>query len=176
MIERRAEDATRNGAARDAQADVANVASVRARVLVIEPDGAIRSLLAAILRRENFEVTALTIMSSALPVLADGSFDCIVVGSPVVVESNFQPGTFLSHVGRTHPEWAKRIVVVTTWVDSLSLLESARRAGVYAVFGKPFPSEALVEVVRACAAGEPAGQRWFDVPQAVLDELPDEGG
>lgn len=150
--------------------------SVQPRVLVIEPSEAIRSLLSAILRRADLEVTTVEVMSAALAVLDDDSFDCIVVGSPVVVGSSLEAGTFLSHVGRTRPEWAARIVVVTTWVDSLSLLAAARHAGVYAVFGKPFPPAALVEVVRACAAREPATQRWFEVPQAVLDELLDEGG
>lgn len=134
------------------------------RVLLIEPDDDVRNLIAALLSRGGHEILAVAAGREAIDAMADESFACLVVGSPVTVESDGRRLMFLEYIARRCPELCRSLVVVTTWVDSSRVIDAARRLDACAVFAKPFGASELIAAVGECVAGRRPAKRWYGIP------------
>lgn len=136
---------------------------MKGRVLTIEPYDPIRELLVATLHRTSHEVVSVGSGNDALAAMEREHFPCVVVGSPVVVESGGTKVLFLDYLERHCPQWRPCLIVVTTHVEAGEVLAISKRLRVCAVLAKPFSSEDLLDVVDACLAGRHMPTRWIGV-------------
>lgn len=137
---------------------------MRGRILIVEPYEPIRDLLATVLRRTGQEVVTAGNGNEAVAAMEREHFPCVVVGSPVAVDTRGEKVLFLSYIERHCPQWRPCLVVVTTHVEAGEIVAVAQRLGVCAVLAKPFAAEDLLAMVEACLAGRHAPTRWIGVP------------
>jgi DNA-binding NtrC family response regulator len=117
-------------------------------VLIIDADAGIRRLIAAVLEHAGFRTVGVKDLQSAAAMLKTSTF------AAIVRDLNLAPAErrrSLQQLAATEPELLRRTVVMTT---APSRAETALAAGtVFAIVGKPFDIENLLNVVRACARG-----------------------
>lgn len=138
---------------------------MRGRILVVEPYEAIRELLRVALGRTGHEVAAVETGNEAIAAMEREHFPCVVVGSPVTVQTGDAKLLFLEYVERRCPQWRPCLIVLTTHVDPGQIVAAAERLSVCAVLAKPFAAEDLLEVVDGCRAGRHTPTRWIGVPE-----------
>ena len=128
-------------------------ASQTPRLLVVDDDKAIRSLLTAVLSRKGYSVETARNGEEALEVIAVKTFEAIILDLMMPKVDGFE---VIEHLARTAPEQLKRHVIVLTAVASKDLrkLDGSR---VFRVLRKPFDLDELLSVVTDCIEGN-AGQ------------------
>jgi DNA-binding response OmpR family regulator len=116
------------------------------RVLVVEDEHVIRSLLVAALRREIFEVDAASDGAGALQLTAVHEYAVILLDLMMPRVNGFE---FIEGFVRTSPNARSAIIVLTAFDDVMVSRLPADR--VHAIFRKPFDLPALVSIVREVA-------------------------
>jgi DNA-binding response OmpR family regulator len=116
------------------------------RVLIVEDDGAIRSLIKFLVERERWSADAVSDGEEALRRILNGHYDAIVLDLML-------PGVLgvaiLDEVRRSAPSALSTIVVVTA---SPALVKKLDTTGIGAILIKPFDIDELIQAVRRCAA------------------------
>lgn len=135
------------------------------RILVVEPYEAIRELLRAAMRRTGHEVVAVETGEEAIAAMEREHFPCVLVGSPVAVQTGGAKLLFLEYIERHCPEWRPCLIVLTTHVEAGQIVAASERLGVCAVLAKPFAADALIEVVDGCLADRHTPTRWIGIPE-----------
>lgn len=138
---------------------------MKTRVLVVEPYAPIRELLEASLRHAAHEVAAVDDGNAAVAAMESEHFPCVIVGSPVLVQTRDATMLFLEYIERHCPQWKPCLIVVTTHVESGQVVAASRRLRVCAVLAKPFAAEDLLSVVRECVAGMHEPTRWIGLAE-----------
>lgn len=141
------------------------------RVLLLEPYEEIRNLVAAIMRRAGHEVVLVLDGNGAVEAMEREYFSCVVVGAPVTVHAGGEKVMFLEYIERHCPEWRPCMIVMTSYVDSMSVLSVAQRLDVCAVFAKPFSAPELMAAMDECFAGRRPSQRWYGFPETLVAQL-----
>lgn len=113
------------------------------RVLVVEDDDAIRTLLAAALRREPFEVDTACDGAAALQMTRDIEYAAIVLDLMMPLLNGFE---FLEAFHRPPAKPRSVIFVVSAFDDARVAKLQARH--VHAVIRKPFDVTQLVTMIR----------------------------
>ena len=116
------------------------------RVLVVEDDDAIRTLLAAALRREPFEVDTASDGAAALQMTRDVEYAVIVLDLMMPRLNGFE---FLEAFHSATPKHRSVIFVVTAFDDAK--VAKLQAAHVHAVVKKPFDVAQLVTMIREVA-------------------------
>lgn len=117
------------------------------RILVVDPDSSIRSLLSALLRRQGIEAECAGDSETALLHARSQRF------AAVIVEPRMEHGdTLLAELCSSSPDGDPNVIVATTPDATSHAL--AQRKGVRAVLLKPFHLDELFEVVAACCDGD----------------------
>ena len=117
------------------------------RVLVIDPDPAIRALLVAILHREGYAADAAQDPEQALRLRRS------VRHAAVIVEPRLLGGpALLEELADAAPGAAKNFIVVTSPDRGGSIYEG--KAGVWKVLMKPFVIDDLTEALASCCDGD----------------------
>jgi len=111
------------------------------RVLVVEDDGAIRTVVAQALRRAGYEVTTVDSIAGLERGLAEGAPDVLV--SDVVLPD----GDGLEHVAALAQRYPRLPVIILSAQNTLSTAVRAAEAGAYDYLPKPFDLDALVRAV-----------------------------
>ena len=132
-------------------ASVSNV-SQPPRVLVVDDDKAIRSLVATVLSKRGYSIEIARNGEEALAAIADCKFEVIILDLMMPKVDGFE---VIEHLARTTPETLTKCVIVLTAVASRELrkLDSSR---VFRVIRKPFDLEELVSAVTECVEGKDA--------------------
>lgn len=129
-----------------------------ARVLVVEDDPMIRSMIAELLTSEGMSVTEASDGEEALARLADGGFDLVI--TDVVMPAQY--GVHVVASARTAGEQVPTLVITAhreEWInDSVERLDEAE------ILHKPFSAEQLMVSVRSLLA-QPERPRMSDAQQ-----------
>lgn len=116
------------------------------RVLIVEDDAAIRTLLEALLHRDGYVCELTASGTDAVARLREAEYDAILLDLML-------PGQFGSEVIRflktERPALSPRVIVLTA--ASQAIVSTIDQTEVHAVMRKPFDLFALLESVRACA-------------------------
>jgi DNA-binding response OmpR family regulator len=117
------------------------------RVLVVEDDDAIRTLLVAALRREPFEVDSASDGAAALLLTQEHEYAVIVLDLMMPRLNGFD---FLDAFHARNPKPRSVIFVVTAFDDAQ--VAKLQAAHVHAVIKKPFDVTQLVTMIREVTA------------------------
>lgn len=120
----------------------------RATVLIVEADDGIRQLIGTVLEHAGFRTAAADDVDSAAPLLETSKFEVILR------DLNLAPGQrrrSLQQLAATPPELLRRTVVMTT--APVPAATALRDRAVFAIVGKPFDLQSLVNAVSECARG-----------------------
>jgi PAS domain S-box-containing protein len=126
----------------DAPAAPQGAPSGRRRALVVEDEEPIRTLLARLLRRRDYEVTEASSCAEAKACSEGRTFDLVLCD---VRLGDGNGGDCLRHLRATHPGLARRFVFVTG--DIAALEDAAREFGEIPVLTKPFNATDLDRVL-----------------------------
>lgn len=120
------------------------------RVLVVDDDKAIRSLVTTVLTRHDYSVETTRNGEEAIDAMAGSKFDVIILDLMMPKVDGFE---VIEHMARTMPEQLRRCVIVLTAVASKDLrkLDDSR---VFRVLRKPFDLSELVSAVNECIEGK----------------------
>lgn len=133
------------------------------RVLAVDDDLEMRSLVTAGLGRRGFEVVSAASAEAALEVCGSVDFDVVVV-------DHRMPGTTGVELCRRMVENRPDVpIVVVTAFGSLDTAVAAIRAGAYDFLTKPFEMEALVLVLERALQHKALRQEVRRLRQAVLE-------
>lgn len=138
------------------------------RVLVVEDDDAIRTLLVAALRREPFDVDTANDGAEALQLTQSFEYAVIVLDLMMPRLNGFE---FLEAFRSTSPNAPSVIVVVTAFDDSM--VGKLGPQHVHAIVRKPFDVPQLVTMVREVALawrGHTSGAKSLVIQSADDDE------
>ena len=133
------------------------------RILVVEPYEGIRELLQAALRRTGHDLEAVETGDEAIAAMEREHFTCVLVGSPVTVDTGIANVLFLEYIEHHCPQ-RPCLIVLTTHVEAGEIVAASERLGVCAVLAKPFAADDLLEVVDGCLAGRHTPTRWIGIP------------
>lgn len=120
-----------------------------ARVLVVDDDQAIRTLLTTVLTRKGFSVETAQNGEEAIGVIAGREFAAIVLDLMMPKADGFE---VIEHLERTVPDRLRRCVIVLTAVASRDLRKLDEKQ-VFRVIRKPFDLNELVGAVTECVNG-----------------------
>lgn len=143
----------------------------RRKVLVVEGDAALRRLFEAILAHGGHDAVVVADAEAALQAIAAKEFGCMLIGSPVPMRIGRVKSTLLEHVAEVAPDLVSRIIVITTAVTSDPLLRRALRLRVFAIFGKPFDRNLLMETIGHCLSGQRPARRFYAIPPPVVSRI-----
>ena len=115
-------------------------------VLVVEDDGAIRTLIVAALKREPIEVHTANDGLAALECMREHDYAVILLDLMMPRLNGYD---FLESLAVVRPD-AEPVIIVMTAFESASLRKLPPNR-VHAVLHKPFDVERVVELVRDCA-------------------------
>ena len=120
------------------------------RVLVVDDDKAIRTLVRTILTRNAYLVQTARNGEEAIDAMAGSKFDVIILDPMMPKVDGFE---VIEQMARTAPEQLRRRVIVLTAVASKDLgkMDGIR---VFRVIRKPFDLNDLVSAVAECADGD----------------------
>ena len=116
------------------------------RVLVVDDDAAIRTVVTQALRRAGHEVTAVDTLAAADRALAAAPPDVLV--TDVVLPD----GDGLDHLAAVAGRWPALPVIVMSARNTLTTAVRATEAGAYDYLPKPFDLDALTQAVAAALA------------------------
>ena len=114
------------------------------RALVVEHDKAIRQLIAAVLKRERFEVIEDANAREAITRLEDGRFMLIILD---LLLRGGGGEDVIAYLRNERPTSLRRVVIIT---GAPRARVHALPGDICAVLGKPFDLEALISAVRTC--------------------------
>jgi len=120
-------------------------------VLVADGDPSIRHLLEVVVRQVPRRAVAAGDGNSALALLADRSFDAVVIDLSLPVVSG---ATVLERISRDRPELLPRVVLLTTAPPSV-WEQCPQVKSIAAVLRKPFALDELQKALRDCCDGKP---------------------
>jgi two-component system, OmpR family, alkaline phosphatase synthesis response regulator PhoP len=119
--------------------------SEKKKILVVDDDDSIRSLVERVLRREHFEVETARDGQEAIQKLAQGDYATVLLDLMMPRVDGHGVLRFLEQ----HPKPAK-VIVMTANLQGGS--EAAAAEPVFRVLSKPFDISQLIEHVRECAS------------------------
>jgi two-component system, chemotaxis family, chemotaxis protein CheY len=122
------------------------------RVLVVDDDEAIRTMVAKILQRERFSVDTARDGQEAIEMLGENEYDAILLDLMMPRVDGFG---VIEHLRSNNPAVLKRVVVMTAFTAAAR----ERIEPTCQLVSKPFDVSQLVEVVRSCAASPGDGMR-----------------
>lgn len=117
-------------------------------VLVVDDDGAIRSLLRTLLKRADAEVECVPDGDDALAQMSSHTYSVVILDLMLPTVDGFE---VLQRVAETMPELLKRIIVLTA-VSQSTLKQLHHEKAVWKVMRKPFDIDELLRSVVDCAA------------------------
>jgi DNA-binding response OmpR family regulator len=129
---------------------LAGVAAVheRKRVLVVDDDDPIRTMLAKVVERQDLDVDTARDGVEAIERLDDDGYDAIVLDLMMPRVDGYG---VLKHMEANHPE-KLACTIIASAVPESEILRSFRMP-VYRVHTKPFDMGKLLDDIRACTAG-----------------------
>ena len=134
--------------------DHGNVRTRRpARVLVVDDEAPVRSMIGATLQRQGYDVQLAISGSQAVEMLGQGPFDL------VLTDIVMQDGNGIALLERIHADQPQLPVVMVSAIHDISVAIDSMRRGAYDYLLKPFEREHLVATV----------QRALDHRQALQD-------
>lgn len=113
-----------------------------ARILVVDDEAPVRSMIGATLERQGYEVHLAVSGSQAMETLAGNSFDLIL--TDIVM----QDGNGIALLERIHAEQPNLPVVMVSAIHDISVAIDSMRRGAYDYLLKPFEREHLVATVQ----------------------------
>ena len=121
----------------------ANVRTRRsARILVVDDEAPVRSMIGATLERQGYDVQLAVSGSQAVEMLVQNSFDLIL--TDIVM----QDGNGIALLERIHAEQPHLPVVMVSAIHDISVAIDSMRRGAYDYLLKPFEREHLVATVQ----------------------------
>ncbi len=128
-----------------------SVGSHPPRVLVVDDDNAIRTLVTTVLRRNGYSVETARNGEEAIQTIAGGGLDAIILDLMMPKLDGFE---VIDHLERTwDSERLKRSVIVLTAVSEKDLRKLDDRR-VFRVIRKPFDLAELLLAVSECIASQ----------------------
>ncbi|MGO9434974.1 MAG: HD domain-containing phosphohydrolase [Terracidiphilus sp.] len=124
-----------------------------ARVLVVDDEAPVRSMIGATLQRQGYEVQLAISGSQAVEFLTQGPYDL------VLTDIVMQDGNGIALLERIHVDQPNLPVVMVSAIHDISVAIDSMRRGAYDYLLKPFEREHLVATV----------QRALDHRQALQD-------
>lgn len=99
----------------------------------------------------------------AVALLRQKTYEVMLIGSPIDVGENQLMLDLLRHEFR---QYARRAIVLTTFVHVGPIASLAARAGVFAVLAKPFDLEVLAQIIWSCIGNNGASgpTKWIGMP------------
>jgi len=113
-----------------------------ARILVVDDEAPVRSMIGATLQRQGYEVLQAVSGSQAIEMLALGPYDL------VLTDIVMQDGNGLALLERIHAEQPHLPVVMVSAIHDISVAIDSMRRGAYDYLLKPFEREHLVATVQ----------------------------
>jgi putative nucleotidyltransferase with HDIG domain len=113
-----------------------------ARVLVVDDEAPVRSMIGATLQRQGYEVQLAMSGSQAVEFLGQGTFDL------VLTDIVMQDGNGIALLERIHADQAHLPVVMVSAIHDISVAIDSMRRGAYDYLLKPFEREHLVATVQ----------------------------
>lgn len=122
-----------------------------ARILLVDDDADLREFVGLVLRKQLHDVEEANDPSEAMSVLANDTFDLIILDVEMPGMDGITFATMLRdddrfRIHRSTP------VVICTGLDDLSVMVDALEAGAVFFYHKPFTPESLADTVRAVLA------------------------
>lgn len=138
------------------------------RVLVVDDDDAIRTLVTRVLRREHFAVEQASNGEEALATLRTHRYGAVVLDLMMPVVSGFEVVSYLN----THDDAGKPSVVIISAASERDM-KKVESPCIHAVLRKPFELPELVAAVRACSehttSESPTEARSHDGPSPAVE-------
>ena len=116
------------------------------RVLVVEDEDTIRSLMQTFLSRHGFAVETACDGQEGIEQLSDATYDVLILDLMMPRVSGLG---VLQYLDRTHPDMINRTVVATAYTGALPADQLKR---VCRVIRKPFQLDELLNAIESCAA------------------------
>ncbi len=113
-----------------------------ARILVVDDESPVRSMIGATLQRQGYEVQQAISGSQAIETLSQGPFDL------VLTDIVMQYGNGIALLERIHAEQPQLPVVMVSAIHDISVAIDSMRRGAYDYLLKPFEREHLVATVQ----------------------------
>jgi putative nucleotidyltransferase with HDIG domain len=113
-----------------------------ARVLVVDDEAPVRSMIGATLERQGYEVFLASSGSQAMELLEQNPFDL------VLTDIVMQDGNGIALLERIHAEQSHLPVVMVSAIHDISVAIDSMRRGAYDYLLKPFEREHLVATVQ----------------------------
>jgi CheY-like chemotaxis protein len=122
------------------------------RVLVVDDDEAIRTMVERVLRREKFQVESARDGHEAIEKLSKNDYGTIVLDLMMPRVDGLGVLRFLE---RARPETAKSVIVMTANIQGAE--EAAQTKPIFRVVSKPFDIRQLVRHVQECVGATGGG-------------------
>ena|ERR1700741_5017009 len=119
------------------------------RVLIVDDDKSIRTLLTTVLTRKGFSVEAAQNGDEAIDVISDRKFDAIILDLMMPKVDGFE---VIEHLERTVPDRLRRNVLVLTAVANKELRKLDEKQ-IFRIIRKPFDLDEVIEAVTECVNG-----------------------
>jgi DNA-binding response OmpR family regulator len=117
------------------------------RVLVVDDDESVCTLLRALLQRANFECEVVCNGDEAVRRLRAASYDAVLLDLMLPGTWGFDIIRFLQ---AERPSMTRRVIVITA--ASNATLRDFDTSSIFALLRKPFDIDMLVDAVRECTA------------------------
>ncbi len=122
------------------------VESTVPRVLIVDDDGAIRTLLSTVLKRRQYELALARNGLEAIEAIGSSTFDAIILDLMMPKVDGFEVIDYLERLSPGLPE--RRVIILTAAAGKdLRKLDGQK---VFRVIRKPFDLDELVEAVNEC--------------------------
>lgn len=134
----------KSGAVARAEVDAFSPGRLRrsARILAVDDEPHVRSMIGATLERQGFDVQLASSGREALEILERGAFDL------VLTDIVMQDGNGIALLDRIHGQQPQLPVVMVTAIHDISVAIDSMRRGAYDYLLKPFEREHLVSTVK----------------------------
>ena len=119
-----------------------NVANQTARILVVDDEAPVRSMIGATLERQGYDIELAISGTQAVECMQRGSFDL------VLTDIVMQDGNGIALLERLHAEQPHLPVVMVSAIHDISVAIDSMRRGAYDYLLKPFEREHLVATVQ----------------------------
>ncbi len=135
---------SKSSAVARAEADSSSPGRLRrsARILAVDDEPHVRSMIGATLERQGFDVQLVASGREAMEVLERGAFDL------VLTDIVMQDGNGIALLDRIHGQQPQLPVVMVTAIHDISVAIDSMRRGAYDYLLKPFEREHLVSTVK----------------------------
>jgi CheY-like chemotaxis protein len=116
------------------------------RVLIVDDEEAIRTMVSRVLRRAGFETVPANDGQDAIEQLDEGKFDALVLDLMMPRVDGFG---VVEHLIETQPRMMEKTVVMTAFPKTAA---RERLHHLCSIVSKPFEMNELIALVRGCAA------------------------